>query len=563
MLLNRLFNWIKFKTLPPSVLFNNRLFVERDSKHRRVTSNLGLTFRNSKWTSYSRTNINLNTQSLYLTSVLKLLATILLALALFSAPFLYSTTYVYANSVSTLWFLFDMTVYLKVALITLWVSSTQILFPLLSNRLFAVPAPRSTQQGGPNSASEGFYLPRRLHKPLFYSWLITQSHDSSLEHLFGSQATTQAVETSLPAFHEMFKSAFYLSKLTPTCAVSYGSVDSLTSPSYLSQRAAAQMFSLGGLSQQELSVAADFWFTSSLPRPVKASNELTMWSLNSLHAELAQNSEYTNFKKGLFYSLNMSYSDLNKLSLGIKHLDNLKNSIDNQISIIRWQRWLYKYNLLHRSVLRSSSNLTFSKKLLSNGFYSPSLFNKNIWASSSLASGKLTTDSVNAATKALYGDYNHTFMHSNNFLTQSFNFLNSSQIGSLSFYEDSYSWFIKRFYLLNSLKTNRVVLLPVSLNEFGAYLASASTAFSDSTFRISSGLDASMAFSTGTVLDSLSELPYTTSDLSTDTQTSNMPTLHLSYYDYTLWDKPMLNFLINTYDNTVAAKYYYYTPKQL
>ena len=49
----RLYNWLKLKTLPSSILFKNRLFVERDSKHRRIMSNFGLTFRNSKWSEYA------------------------------------------------------------------------------------------------------------------------------------------------------------------------------------------------------------------------------------------------------------------------------------------------------------------------------------------------------------------------------------------------------------------------------------------------------------------------------------------------------------------------------
>lgn len=60
MLFQRLYNWIKYKTLPPSILFKNRLFIERDSKHRRIFSNFGLTFRNSKWSNYSLYNIKLS-----------------------------------------------------------------------------------------------------------------------------------------------------------------------------------------------------------------------------------------------------------------------------------------------------------------------------------------------------------------------------------------------------------------------------------------------------------------------------------------------------------------------
>ena len=54
----QLFNWIKFKVLPPSVLFSNRLYLERDSKTRRIVTNLGLTFRNAKWLNYERVSVN-------------------------------------------------------------------------------------------------------------------------------------------------------------------------------------------------------------------------------------------------------------------------------------------------------------------------------------------------------------------------------------------------------------------------------------------------------------------------------------------------------------------------
>nr|APW82371.1 CcmFII [Urostyla grandis] len=52
MLFKHFYTWIKFKTLPPSFLFKNRLFVERDSKRTRVFNNVGLTFRNERWTNW-------------------------------------------------------------------------------------------------------------------------------------------------------------------------------------------------------------------------------------------------------------------------------------------------------------------------------------------------------------------------------------------------------------------------------------------------------------------------------------------------------------------------------
>jgi len=56
---------VKYKTLPPSVLFKNRLYIERDSKHRRILSNFGLNFRNSKWANYETYNVKNQFRSAY------------------------------------------------------------------------------------------------------------------------------------------------------------------------------------------------------------------------------------------------------------------------------------------------------------------------------------------------------------------------------------------------------------------------------------------------------------------------------------------------------------------
>ena len=93
MLFSKIFNWVKYKTLPPSILFSNRLFVERDSKHRRVTSNLGLTFRNSKWSTYARSNINIGHQSSYFNLLAKVAGFVIFAIALTSFSSYYNVRF--------------------------------------------------------------------------------------------------------------------------------------------------------------------------------------------------------------------------------------------------------------------------------------------------------------------------------------------------------------------------------------------------------------------------------------------------------------------------------------
>lgn len=52
------YTWIKYKTLPPSFLAKNRFFVERDSKKLRVFNNIGLTFRNERWTNWETSHVD-------------------------------------------------------------------------------------------------------------------------------------------------------------------------------------------------------------------------------------------------------------------------------------------------------------------------------------------------------------------------------------------------------------------------------------------------------------------------------------------------------------------------
>ena len=52
------YTWIKYKTLPPSFLAKNRFFVERDSKKLRIFNNIGLTFRNERWTNWESSHVD-------------------------------------------------------------------------------------------------------------------------------------------------------------------------------------------------------------------------------------------------------------------------------------------------------------------------------------------------------------------------------------------------------------------------------------------------------------------------------------------------------------------------
>jgi hypothetical protein len=65
MLFQALYNWIKYKSLPPSFLFKNRLFIERNSQRPRITARLGSTFKASKWSLFSQINVTKKTKNVW------------------------------------------------------------------------------------------------------------------------------------------------------------------------------------------------------------------------------------------------------------------------------------------------------------------------------------------------------------------------------------------------------------------------------------------------------------------------------------------------------------------
>jgi hypothetical protein len=133
----------------------------------------------------------------------------------------------------------------------------------------------------------------------------------------------------------------------------------------------------------------------------------------------------------------------------------LSNYLKNQINAAKWNRWLYRYSILHRKILKNSHKITLSKRLINSGFYDSKLFDKNIWASEHLSKINLS-DSFSSFFNIYY---NNIFnKNSKTFLNHKINSSNNgSQVNSLNllnFYENSYFWYLKRFYFFNTLPNN-------------------------------------------------------------------------------------------------------------
>lgn len=462
MLFSRVYNWIKYKTLPPSVLFLNRLFVERDSKHRRVTSNLGLTFRNSKWSTYARVNININSKTSYLQLILKSILSLFLILSIFKFSNYYNLIPVYNYLYPLIWFLSDADLYLKVIFSSSLFCTIQLICSSAYSKLLSlVFNSDDTSEITIANSVEPLVLPKRLHKPIMYSWLTSNPRSTQVSSLFDSKPASSYTLESL----ELTKLLFQSTNLIIRSSESYLTLNTILKKlnSEISQASTPALTSVSATSALNFQILGlEYASTQNFSKTFREPyfNECNYWTLSSVESELVRNASSLTSISGLFYSPEISHSKLTNLMTNVTELAGLRGSVEDQISTIRWQRWLYKYNILHRAALKNTLYLTSTKKLLSSGFYGSTMASKNIWASSALQPHAGSTQLLQTLTEAVYGDFTQSSIGRNRHLTPTAGFYNSTLLGSLGFYELSYHWFIQRFYQFNTLSTNSVRLTP-------------------------------------------------------------------------------------------------------
>ena len=147
MLFSLVYTWIKYKMSPPSIVALNRLFVERDSKHRRITSNLGLTFRNSKWSGYARTNINLDAKNDFIWSLTKVLALLVFSMFLFTGLRYYNNAATLNPLTLLYWFAMDSNLYFQITTISGILCLLQFSVDTLHQKLIATLLSPTTRSG--------------------------------------------------------------------------------------------------------------------------------------------------------------------------------------------------------------------------------------------------------------------------------------------------------------------------------------------------------------------------------------------------------------------------------
>ena len=464
MLFSLVYTWIKYKMSPPSVVALNRLFVERDSKHRRITSNLGLTFRNSKWSGYARSNINLDAKTDFLWSITRALVFLALMAILFSGFGYYNNSPTINPLTPLYWFAMDSNLYFQITTISGTFYLIQLLVDTLHQKITtALFSPLTNTNQPTNHKPNPLQIPRRLHKPLLYSLLRQSTSSDTLEKLLNTNSMSQTGLTDLNFLRSLYRTT-HLAKLhlNPTPVVRLvdmlgkSSLSPVTDlPKFLNNVAKLRKPSLDTITLDYL------LFKGRSPvTPLRTCSSLR-WDL--AHAAPTSTLDLSPIATlhGLFYFPSTDQTTLSSLTGLYPELSQLNSSLEDQTRVIRWDRWLYKYSLLHRSSLKTGFYLNLLKSSLGSGFYNQDTGTRNLWLPSSL-----NTTSTNFSTnypRALYDQLYGRALASDllGSLPSSLHFYNKSNLAPLSFYESSYYWALRRFYRLNSSNSNQLSPKPI------------------------------------------------------------------------------------------------------
>lgn len=450
MLFKTLYTWIKYKTLPPSILFKNRLFIERDIKHRRITTTLGLTFRNSKWSSYARPNIspklleNFSNFSRWI-----FYFTLLLTFTLYF--FSYYIFFELNNNITSLiWFFFDSItfsyLFLYFAGLTLWHNFYFYITKIYTNNLRLKRNTSSFLQTQP--------LPKNLQKYVLYSWLKNgKSCDKQVENFFTNH---KLVNYDITIPQTLYKTIKIITATTDTTS---GLFYRTQIQSAITKKTLNKMGFIGWSRNNQnfrlfSAVLLDYLVqVRSLETNKKVvdlssftnSVNKTKWNLYNLDLESSLSFNSLKTFKGGFY---LPYLNPNLTNFFTSNYSNpvfISTTINNSLQSIKSYYWLYKYSLLHRATFKNSHNLTIVKKLLTTGFYDTTVKTNNLWAAE-----ECSNTTIPALKNLLYNTSNFDY----DFFLNEGTVPNPLFLKKTSFFQKSFNWFLTRTFLFNGLKTS-------------------------------------------------------------------------------------------------------------
>ena len=473
--MTRLFNLIRFSQFSPRVAFKNRLYIERASQHRRVLSNLGLTFRNSKWSDYSLSNISVSFKEYRKHAI-----NAVLSLFAFYLVYLYFTNIVAFNALtsdisSLFWFVRDVVYHWVLFTIWLWFGFLNkvinILYTQVFNTVYTAPEADVKEESGVKLTKDDQNL-------VFFKWLKHHKFDTQSTPVLEKLFNNSAIKRSWDQLHTLFPVFYKLIDILKAAELTHMGLGLRTA----SQRLSASR--INSTDDMEFAVAYGHGEDSNLVAPVmdfkirtrethfaeinrtrspslRYMNDRFKYNLAAVTPESGHYANLVNSPIGSYYMSNTKAGDLTNLINSVPELELLRSVPDNQIKAYQQQRILYKNSLLHRKILKQTNAVSNTKRLLSSGFFDKSLVSNNLWAASLLKSRSesiqldgSTYNFIRSVLKSNYGNMVVTDSRPDAFTPALTNTNTDMLYRSLAHLEHSYIWNLKRFYLFNTTRSN-------------------------------------------------------------------------------------------------------------
>lgn len=464
MLFQKIYNWIKYKTLPASFLFRNRLFVERDSKNKRIFSNFGTHFKGSKWRTYLSYSIKLLFRPQYVESTVRFLLYLLVTVVfcLYSKyyaqmPLLNSFLYlVWAGADCAHYYLSFVAWWLILG----WFQAYKLYLYYSNFNNFS----KAFHSNFLNQTTDNFQIfDSTLCKKKFiskedvdfYSNLWSQKTNLDSKHILFYQMFVDKVKDSdWQKKHNFFKnnhsSQSLLSKtLTNVTNFSISwKIEKTSTKNHHKVRTLSFKFNLFGknfflnfsISTENLEQLKNHLVSFHNQHPV-----LRRLNRNfpSITAAINRFGLGVRNKLGLFFLKNNTQKDSLDLELSTNELKSFEQTVKNISSSAKISRWLYRYSLTHRKSVKFINKISSSKRTALWPHRDRNYFSKNLW---------------NLKTLNNKNNLNFFFNFKSKLLTDVWYDERSIRQPSLiNFYENSFLWLLKKFYFFNSSANTKFI----------------------------------------------------------------------------------------------------------
>lgn len=477
LLFQRLYNWVKYKTLPPSLLFKNRLFIEKDNKNKRITANWGASFRNTKWSNYATSNIKFSFKKNYVR--------LFINLALFCIFFVlahgfwgyYMVNPTYNTFVAFFWFggeVLDYYVaYLFWCICSIFSMTVNFVYSYFFFNNFSTRA-STISKSEINPFTKKFPQYPNIEKN-DSNWALTSFLNSTgtrfdkmmessfAENLFENILNFKKWNSTLDSYIILFKStrAFNFVSAAKSAVFSNNYLRKLLE---LERRTNAD---LARFEMMKNSIRfASKWCKKNSPIIKKNSTFFfanlktkKKWDWDDFKNNCLKLKFLTDSKIGAFFLSKLTHGGLSNRTNSTRDFNAVQSCFTEQIKTIKISRWVYRYSILGRKILKNSHKITMSKKILNFNFFSKNDFNKNLWVSQQGCKLlEANSQNFNLFYNSPYNEVlvfeNKKNTRNNPLLLEDFSISRQSSL-NLKFYETSFHWLLKRSYFLNGVRASR------------------------------------------------------------------------------------------------------------